>query len=104
LSALYLALIFHIFEKRAKNLNIPASFISFVDNSLFISQEKNLEKSNTYFFCSYNVISFLLEQFGLIIKHGKTENFHFSRLHGIFNPPSLDLSQIGGPVLKPKDI
>jgi len=40
LSALFIALIFHIFEKRIKNLNILASFLSFVYNELFISQEK----------------------------------------------------------------
>ena len=77
LSALYLFSIFHIFEKRVKNLKISVSFLSFVNDRLFISQEKSLEKTNSYFFCSYNIISFLLEQFGLVIKHGKTENFTF---------------------------
>jgi len=37
LLALYLSLIFHIFKKRVKNLKIPVSFISFVDNGLFVS-------------------------------------------------------------------
>jgi len=83
LLALYLSPIFHIFEKRAKNLKIPVSFISFVDNNLFISQEKSLEKSNSYLFCNYNIISSLLKQFGLIIEHKKTEIFHFSRLYSL---------------------
>jgi len=61
-----------------------------------------LEKSNAYLFYSYNISS-LLKQFGLIIKHGKTE-IYFSRSHGIFNSPPLYLSQIGDPSLKPKDI
>ena len=41
LSALYITPIFHIFEKRIKNLipEIPVLFLSFVDDSLFISQE-----------------------------------------------------------------
>jgi len=38
-SALFITLIFHIFEKRIKDLNIPISFLLFVDNNLFISQE-----------------------------------------------------------------
>ena len=36
LSALYLSPIFHIFEKRAKNVKIPVSFLLFVHNRLFI--------------------------------------------------------------------
>ena len=59
--------------------------------------------SNAHLFCSYNVLSKLLDNFGLIIKHAKTEIFYFNRLHGIFNPPPLDLSSIGGPTLCPKD-
>ena len=78
-------------------------FISFIDNKLFISQEKSLNKNNTHLFCSYKIISSLLEQFSLIIKYGKTEVFHFSRSHSIFNPLSLDLGQIGGPIFHPKE-
>ena len=57
----------------------------------------------THLFCSYNVLSKLLDNFGLIIEHAKTENFHFNRLHRIFNPPLLDLLLIGGLTLCPKD-
>ena len=57
LSIIFISLIFHIFEKRVKNLEIPISFISFVDNGLFISQEKYLDKTNANLFCSYNIIS-----------------------------------------------
>ena len=37
------------------------------------------------------------------MEHGKTEVFHFSRLHGIFDPPPLDLITLGGPILCPKN-
>ena len=37
LSALYFLLFIYILEKCLKNLKIPISVISFVDNSLFIS-------------------------------------------------------------------
>ena len=67
-------------------------------------QEKFLNKNNTYFYYSYNIISFLLEQFGLIVEHEKIEVFYFSRLHGIFDPPSLDLSQIKGLILHSKEL
>ena len=58
---------------------------------------------NTHHFYSYNIISSLLEQFGLIIKHGKTEVFHFTRPQGLFNSLLLDFSYIGDPILCPKD-
>ena len=36
------------------------------------------------------------------MEYDKTEVFHFSRLHIIFNPPSLDLTTLRGPILLPK--
>ena len=45
----------------------------------------------------------LLKQFELVIKHEKTKVFHFFRLHSIFSPLPLNLSQIGSPILHPKD-
>jgi len=47
---LYLSLLFFIFEKQVKSLQILVSFLSFVDNSLFISQEKLVEKTNSFIF------------------------------------------------------
>jgi len=104
LSALYLSPFLYILEKYLKNLNIPISIISFVDDGLFISQNKSMDISNSHLFCSYNVMTKLLDKFGLIIKHSKTEVFHFNRLHGFSNPPPLDLSTIGGSILCPKDL
>ena len=86
-----------------KNLKIPISILSFVDNGLFISQNKSLVVLNTNIFCSYNVISYLPGKFGLIMEHRKTEVFYFSRLHEVFNPPSLNLIPLGGPILYPKN-
>ena len=104
LSVLYLSLIFYIFEKHIKNLKIPISIFSFVDDGLFTSQHKSLSISNTNLFCSYNVISNFFTKFRLIIEHGKTEVFHFSRTQGIFNPSSLDLTSLGGFILIFKNI
>ena len=103
LSALYLSPFLYILDKRLKNLNIPVSIISFVDDGLIISQNKAIDISNSQLFCNYNVLSKLLNSFGLVIKHLKTEVFHFNRLHGIFNPPQLDLSPISGPILCSKE-
>ena len=48
-------------------------------------------------------MSLFLGQFGLVIEHGKTEIFHFSRLQEVFNPLSLDFSILRGLVLHPKE-
>jgi len=99
LSSLYLSPLLFILENRFKNLNIPISILSFVDDGLFIVQDKSFHISNSRLFCSYNILSKLLDSFGLVIEHSKTEIFHFSRSQCIFNPPSLDLSLLGGPIL-----
>ena len=103
-SALYLSPVFHIFEKRLKNLKIPVSFISFVDNGLFISQDKSFEISNANIFCSYYVISLFLDYFRLVIEQEKIEVFYFSRAQGAFNSSPFDLSILEEPVLQPKEM
>jgi len=95
LSTLYLLFIFHIFEKHLKILKIPISLLSFVDDGLLIPQDN----SNAILFCSYNVISNLLIKIGLIMEHGKTEVFYFSRSQGIFDPSPLNLTPLEGSVL-----
>jgi len=74
-----------------------------VDDSLFISQKKSILHSNTNIFCCYNIILSLLTKCGLVIKHRKTNIFHFSKSYGLFNLLPLDLSPFGGLVLLPKD-
>ena len=54
-------------------------------------------------FCSYNIVSTLLTKFSLVVEHGKSEVFHFSRSHENFNPPPLDLSLLRGPTLLSKN-
>jgi len=103
LSALYLSLFIYILENCLKNLKIPISIISFVDDGLFISQSKSFDISNSHLYCSYNILTNLLEKFGLVVEHSKTEIFHFSRFHSTFNPSPLDLSSLGGNILKPND-
>jgi len=105
LSSLYLSPLLYILENRFKNLRIPIPILSFVDDGLFIAQNKsiNINISHLHLLCSYNILSKLLDSFGLVIEHSKTEIFHFNRSQGIFNPPLLDLSPLGGPILRPKD-
>ena len=103
LSTLYLSPLLYILENRLKNLIIPVSILLFVDNGLLIVQNKSFIISNSHLFCSYNILSKLLDSFGLAIEHSKTEIFHFSRSQDAFNPPPLDLSMLGGLILRPKD-
>jgi len=83
LLALYLSPLFHIFEKWLKNLKIPVSILSFIDDGLFVIQDKSLMVSNLNLFYSYHIISSFLKKFGLIIEYGETEVFHFYRLHSV---------------------
>jgi len=103
LSVLYLSPLLYILEKHLNILNIPISLISFVDDGLFISQNKSIDVSNSQLFYNYNILSSLLNKFGLNIEHSKTETFHFNRSHGMFYPPPLDLSPLGKPILCPKN-
>ena len=56
-----------------------------------------------YDFCSYNILTKLLEKFGLIVEHSKTEIFHFNRFQEVFNLPPLDLTPLEGFILWPND-
>ena len=103
LLALYLSPFLFILEKHLKNLNIPVSIISFVDDGLFIFQNKSFDVSNSHHFCNYNVMTNLLDKFGLVVEHSKTEVFHFSRSYSPFNPLPVDLLSLGGPILTPKN-
>jgi len=91
--------ILYILEKCFENLKIPVLILFFVDDGLIITQNKSFDISNSQLFCSYDILSKLLISFGLVIKYSKTEIFHFSRSQGLFNPPPLDLSPLGGPIL-----
>ena len=90
LSALYLAPIIKTFKKRIKNLNkeIPTDILSFADDGLLISQEKSYSLSNSFLLCSYNIISKILIDTGLVIEHNKTKIFHFMRAWHPPTPPS----------------
>ena len=103
LSAIYLVPFLYILEKHLKILKIPISILFFVDNGLLVAQSKSFLISNSLLFYSYNIISSLPMKFGLHVGYSKTEVFHFTRSYGSFNPPSLDLSSIGGLMLYPKD-
>jgi len=105
ISAMYMVPIIKTFKKRIKNLKekIPSDILSFVDDSLLISQEKSYELSSVFLLCSYNIMSKLLFNAGLVTEHSKLEVFYFTRSQRPPNHP-LDLTSVGGPVLTPKPI
>ena len=104
LSALYLSLFIYILENHLKNLKIPIFIILFIDDGLFISQNKSINILNSHLFCSYNVLTKLLEKFGLIVKYSKTEIFHFNRSQGVFNPSPLNLTPPGSSILRSNNL
>ena len=75
-SQLYIAPIFHISEKRIKILKILISILLFVNDGLFISQNKSLVVLNVNLVCSYNVISLLFGKFELTILQVATSVSH----------------------------
>jgi len=82
---------------------VPLYILFFVDNSLLISQEKSYDLSFSFLFCSYNIMSKILLDFGLVIEHSKFEVFYFMRSH---YPPNsfINLTSVSGPILTPKPI
>ena len=103
LSAIYLVLIIKTFKKRKENLKekIQTDILSFVDDGLLISQEKSYELSSAFLLSSYNMISKILTDLGLVIEHSKSEVFHLTRACNPPNPP-IDLTSVRGPILQPK--
>jgi len=102
---IYLAPIIKTFKKRIKNLkeNIPTDILSFVDDGLLISQKKYYDLSSAFLLSSYNMISRILSDAGLVMEHDKSKVFHFTRAHNPPNPP-INLTLVGGPILHPKPI
>jgi len=82
-----------------KNLKIPISIFSFIDNGLFIFQNKSLVISNANLFCSYNIILFLFGKIELTMEYRKTEVFYFYRSQRTFTPSLLDFTPLGGHIL-----
>jgi len=104
LSALYIIPALYIFENQLKSLKILIFFLSFVDNSLLVAQNKSLTVSNHFLFYSYQIIFSLLDRFSLKLEHEKTEVFHFLRSTSLFNLSLLDLFPLGSLILQPKNL
>jgi len=93
--------LYFIFLFLFSSLNLNTSILSFIDDSLLISQGKTYNTTLPKFYSSYRVVTDLMVCFGLVMEHNKSEIFYFSRMHNDLNP-ELDLSAIGAPILKSK--
>jgi len=74
-----------------------------MDDGLLISQEKSYSLSSSFLLCSYNIMSKILINAGLVMKHSKTKLFHFTRAR--YSPnPFIDLLLVGGPIISSEPI
>ena len=105
ISAIYLVLIIKIFKKRIKNLKekITTNILSFVNDSLLISQEKSYNLFSSFFLYRYNIMSKILLDSGLVMEYSKSKMFYFTRFQHSLNP-SIDLISASSPILTPKPI
>jgi hypothetical protein len=101
-SALYFAPVLSIFNQWAAHLDVTV--LSYVDDGTLIVQTKSWDSNLCILREAYGIMFDLLTEFGLVLKHNKSELFHFSRKPGDDNP-SLNLGYqpyTEGNPLKPK--
>ena len=70
----------HLFECRAQALNLDTSTLSYIDDSLLVSQGRTYNKTLLELTSSYSIISDLMASFGLlrvgvIMRSRKVKNF-----------------------------
>jgi hypothetical protein len=82
LSALCLAPFLKEFERRV----CVAVLISYVDNGTIIVQSDTWDKNLVKLKSTYKIIFELTQSMGLVLKHSKSEGFHFSQKHSDSNP------------------
>jgi hypothetical protein len=67
-----------------------AVLISYVDNGTIIVQSDTWDKNLVKLKLAYKIVFELTQSMGLVLKHSKSEGFHFSQKHGDSNP-DIDL-------------
>jgi hypothetical protein len=82
LSALCLAPLLKEFECRV----CMAVLISYVNNSTIIVQSDTWSKNLVKLKLAYKILFELTQSMGLVLKHSKSEGFHFSQKHNDSNP------------------
>ncbi|KAJ3562534.1 hypothetical protein NP233_g9509 [Leucocoprinus birnbaumii] len=85
LSALYLAPVIRLFERRVAH--VGCDVLSYVDDSPLIVQHKMLEDNLPPLREVYRIMFNLFHAFGLVMEHNKSELFYFTHQHDDANPP-----------------
>jgi hypothetical protein len=67
-----------------------AVLISYVNNSTIIVQSDMWDNNFVKLKLAYKIVFELTQSMGLVLKHSKSEGFHFSQKHGDSNP-DIDL-------------
>jgi hypothetical protein len=67
-----------------------AVLISYVNNSTIIVQSDMWDNNLVKLKLAYKIVFELTQSMGLVLKHSKSEGFHFSQKHGDSNP-DIDL-------------
>jgi hypothetical protein len=85
LSALYITLVMHGFSAHTQHLG--CTILSYVDNGTIIIQSKSLSDNLVPLKEAYWAINDILCSFRLVLKHDKSEIFHFTRTRRDVPPP-----------------
>jgi len=88
LSALFIVPIMKLFKLQA--IRLETTLLSYVDDGTAVVQSKSLDNNNAVLKQAYTILFVLFEALGLVLKHDKTELFHFDCSHSNYNP-ALDL-------------
>jgi len=102
ISALFITPIMKLFKLWA--IRLGSTLLSYVDDGTAVTQSKSLDDNNAVLKQAYAILFVLFAALGLVLKHDKTELFHFDRSHSNHNPP-LDLEYApytGDRLLTPK--
>ena len=91
LSALYIAPLLHLFERRAQALNLDTSTLSYVNDGLLVSQGRMYNKILPELTSSYSIVSDLMASFGLV---SMTSQRSFTFLERITTPTLSWISQL----------
>ncbi|KAJ3567969.1 hypothetical protein NP233_g6018 [Leucocoprinus birnbaumii] len=85
LSALYLAPVIRLFERRAAH--VRCDILSYVDDGTLIVQRKTLADNLPPLHEAYRIMFNLFDAFGLVMEHNKSELFYFTCQHDDANLP-----------------
>jgi len=85
-------------------IRLGSTLLSYIDDGTAVMQSKSLDDNNAVLKQAYTILFVLFAALGLVLKHDKTELFHFDCSYSNHNTP-LDLGYtpyMGDRLLTPK--